>query len=780
MRKLLLIAFIAFGLQTQAQLWNVQLNVDPTTVFSSATGLAGTIWTGTEFWCAKWNGADIYTADASGTSTGNFTISGISGTRSLTTDGTHIYIGTASTSIYKVDPTSKTLVSTISTSVANCRYLTYDPTLDGGNGGFWTGQYGTDITAISMTGTTLSTITAATHGLTGIYGMAYDSYSSGGPYLWAFNQGGNGADIIQLSMSGTPTGTSHDATIDLGAGIAGGLFICNNFVNGTNSMIGIVQGVSLFSYELADPFSIDLAGVAVTTDPYLSIGNAPFTISGEIRNAGLTTVTSMDINYRIDGGTTITESVSGITIAMNSTYSFNHSTPWNPSTTGTYQVEIWASNINGSTDGNTSNDIVTQAIDVIDIYVPRKSLYEVFTSSTCGPCVAGNGNLESLFGIDPAAGTNPNIWTMVKYQMSWPGSGDPYYTDEGGVRKTYYSVSGVPRLEIDGQWDANPSGLVQSDVDNYKAVPAFMNIDASYSVSGQTVSVDVTFDPIANSASLSSSNLVYHIAIIEHETDQNTGTNGETYFNFVMKKMVPDANGTAVGPFSANTKVTASHSYTFNGSYTLPANAGSPINHATEHSVEDFGNLQVVVWVQDNNTMEVQQSNWAVLDCGNSGPSAAGLASYGAVDLTVAGGTPPYVYAWSNGSTSEDLSGVTPGDYTVVVTDANGCQVSVTVTVTDGPSTTGINQNNLDIVVSAYPNPFAETTNLSFDLKESSKVGIQLVNILGEIVQSFESKTYGAGNHNQLIDLSNQPAGIYYIDIQVNGISNTIKAVHQK
>lgn len=51
--------------------------------------------------------------------------------------------------------------------------------------------------------------------------------------------------------------------------------------------------------------------------------------------------------------------------------------------------------------------------------------------------------------------------------------------------------------------------------------------------------------------------------------------------------------------------------------------------------------------------------------------------SPGSIDVTLTSGTPPFSYLWSSGQTSEDISGLLPGLYSLTATDQNGCIATI-------------------------------------------------------------------------------------------------------
>jgi hypothetical protein len=76
-------------------------------------------------------------------------------------------------------------------------------------------------------------------------------------------------------------------------------------------------------------------------------------------------------------------------------------------------------------------------------------------------------------------------------------------------------------------------------------------------------------------------------------------------------------------------------------------------------------------FLSENNTLAISYSVT---------PTAC-LTNSGAIDVTISGGTRPYLFSWSSGATTEDISQLAEGIYTLSVTDSLGCQTFASIVV---------------------------------------------------------------------------------------------------
>ena len=218
-------------------------------------------------------------------------------------------------------------------------------------------------------------------------------------------------------------------------------------------------------------------------------------------------------------------------------------------------------------------------------------------------------------------------------------------------------------------------------------------------------------------------------------------------------------------------------------------------NGATTSSISNLAAGSYSVTVNDNGgltsstTLILSQPNkltasGLVINCSANG------ASDGSITVTTRGGTPDYSFAWDNGATTSNLSNLTAGTYTLIVTDGQGCQASMTKTVQEPLSPTHLSishgQNHVsgknprdlntgatsNMNVSMYPNPASNF--LSVKANEGEETELNMFNGNGQLVSA---QKFNNGNTN--VDVSNLPHGNYIVQLKsASGItSNNISIV---
>lgn len=160
-------------------------------------------------------------------------------------------------------------------------------------------------------------------------------------------------------------------------------------------------------------------------------------------------------------------------------------------------------------------------------------------------------------------------------------------------------------------------------------------------------------------------------------------------------------------------------------------------------TTEDLNNIPAETYevtVTDFNNCTIQQT--AIVNQPNA-PLAISLSKTdvscfggndGSIDLQITGGTPPYAISWSNGSSAQNQVNLFAGTYSVIVTDANGCQENGQITVSEptAPLASGFQitdvlcngQSNGSIIttITGGTTPYSFTwVNSDFALSETSR-----------------------------------------------------------
>jgi hypothetical protein len=422
-------------------MWDLQFSFAPETG-SGSVYEAGCEFDGTYFYAPDYNGPNFYQFDIGGNYITSFTITGVSSIRDLAYDGQYFYGGANAATIYQMDFATHTLIGTINAPDA-VRDIAYDST----NDGFWIGNWATDIYLVGRDGTVIQTI--PNPGLSSMYGFAYDPISTGGPFLWIFDQvDGTQQMINQLDIaSGELTGVTHNVEDDLGnAGIAGGMFLTTDFVVGKLTLGGLSQASpdTIFCYDIGDVSANHPPAVpAAPTGPDTGVTNLDYTFT-----ATTTDPDGDNVSFMFDWGDGTFSPWVG-PYASGGTGSAQHA--WTAA--GTFAVKVKAKDTFGAeSTWSAAHSIVITEAPVLKVQNITGGLFKVkssikniggvaasginWTIELTGGAIIGKkstGNILSLAPGDERAITSKFIFgfgkTVIKVTAACPQSTDEKSVD---------------------------------------------------------------------------------------------------------------------------------------------------------------------------------------------------------------------------------------------------------------------------------------------------------------------------------------------------------------
>lgn len=146
------------------------------------------------------------------------------------------------------------------------------------------------------------------------------------------------------------------------------------------------------------------------------------------------------------------------------------------------------------------------------------------------------------------------------------------------------------------------------------------------------------------------------------------------------------------------------------------------------------------------------------------------------IDVLAPNAIEPVTYTWSNGETTQSITGLADGVYSVTITDLVGCTDVLRIAV--GEVSVGIKNTTNNIAFNVYPNPTSGSVYINGKLEKAAEVTLEVYNAIGERVITEQLGHIATINAN--VDMSRFSNGIYFVRLTAGDRTSMSRVVLEK
>lgn len=475
------------------------------------------------------------------------------------------------------------------------------------------------------------------------------------------------------------------------------------------------------------PNSKDAQVSAIRTEKYFLI-NKPQTLIAEVKNTGAVNINTITLNYKYGNSSVLSQTIAltnSLTAFQTQTFTFPQT--FNFTSAGLYDVKVWLSSVNGSSDSDLSNDTLKMTVSALSSAPTKSVLVEQFVSAYDGESPDAQ---EKGLSLQYAGAVLVNIHDNDQMEEA----------ESATLISNYKKVSSTALIDRVYHYDLKTSSIKRTQyydkfvTQGVKTSPVKVSvINVNYFPGTKALSFQVNAEFFGSVKG----DLRMGAYLVENNVYGNkTDTTVNGYNQLSNFYNVPWSPYYQQGYFSNSQNAYVLDAWRFKHQNVLV------------HMFDGSDGAAGVIPQSGITAGQIFQKTYLY-----TVPTATGISKFNPDNLYIVA----YVAEYDSDISKKDVLNATK------------------IKVTSGAEVIGLNERTQQMKVQIYPNPSSDEIHLK--LKEyKGNVGIEIKDALGKLVlkTNYQNKEEG-----KVLDIRGLEEGLYFLTVEQGSEKSTIKLLKQ-